>query len=97
MRVPVRQIPESWPGGIAALDRARHEMRGPIGWMKFFRQMPRTRVVIVVAHAVIELPAGKTAVAEEKLIVVDDAKVRAALFVQNDIVEADAVALRSDM
>ena len=97
MRVPVGEVPERRPGGVATLDRAYHRRRGPVGGVGMLRQVPGAAHVAVVAHAVVELPAGIAGISEEQLVVVGDPVLGAALFIQDHVVEADAVALGIDV
>ena len=57
-------------------------------------QMPRPADVAVVADTVNELLAGESFIAQKQLVVVCDAVLRVSLLVEDDFVEADAVALR---
>ena len=97
VRMPVRKEPERGLGGIPSLDRTNHLVRRPVRHVQVFRQMPRPRRVIVVAHAVVELAARVAPLGKERFVVVHDAVLGPALFVQHHVVESDSVALRVNM
>ncbi|MCY1237394.1 hypothetical protein D9M72_500870 [compost metagenome] len=65
--------------------------------MRLLGKVPRAPVVLVVAHAVVVLTARKTCVAQVDVVVVHHAPLRAALVIEQDIVESDAVPLGMHM
>ena len=50
-------------------------------------------MVLIVGHAVIELPSGQTLIAKTDVVVVQYSPLRTAFVVQDDGIEADPVAL----
>ena len=97
VRVAEGQVPEAGPGRVAALDHAAHLARRPGGGVAVLGQVPGAEGVLVVAHAVGEAHAGVPLVGQEEIVIVDGAEVGAALFVEDHVVEADAVALGEDV
>ena len=93
----VGEEPEAGPGGVAAADHAAHLVGGPVGDVGLLGQMPGAVAVLVVAHAVGEGAAGMALFAEPELVVVDGAEDGAALLGEDDVVEADAIALGKDV
>ena len=88
-----REIPKGRSLGVFALDHAAHLVGGPVGGVRLLGQKPGTIGIFVVAHAVFEIAARVSLVAQKELIVVNDAIDLAALFIQNDVVKANAIAL----
>ena len=58
-----------------------------------FRQMPRSRHVLVVAHAVREVLALVAAVFQIQFVVVDEARLDPSFLGEYHFVETDAIAL----
>ncbi len=59
--------------------------------------MPGAGAVFVIAHAVAKVLTGQAAVAQEELVIIENAVLGAALFVEDYIVKANAIALRVDV
>src|SRR5689334_13330226 len=62
--------------------------------MMLFGKMPRAKCIIVVCHTVKELPARETLVSEIYFVIVRHAVHCTALLVEDDIIEANTIALR---
>ena len=97
MRVAEGQVPEAGLGRVAPLNHPAHLARRPSGGVAVFGQVPRAEGVFVVAHAVGKPHARMALVREEEIVVVNSTQVRSALFVEEHVVETNAVALGIDV
>ena len=97
VRMAERQIPEAGLGRVAPFDHPAHLMRRPSGGVAVLGQVIGAEGVLIVAHAVGESHARMAFVCEEEIVVVNRAQVWSALFVEEHIVKANAVALGIDV
>ena len=83
-----------WPRGVPALDDAAHLAHRPIGRVAVLGQVPRPRVVHIVAHGVGQFLTGVPFCFKEALeVVLIAAEVVSPLLAEDYLVEADAIAL----
>ena len=94
MRMGVGDMPQGRPARIAPLDHPGGLAGGPVGDVQAFRQVPGAVQIVVVVHAVQVLLARRALFGQVHVVVVHRAQLRAAFLGQQDVVEADAVALR---
>ena len=97
MRVAEGQVPKAGLGWVAPLNHPAHLARRPSGGVAVLRQMIGAEGIFVVAHAVGKAHPRMALVREEEIVVVNSTQVRSALFVEQHVVEADAVALGIDV
>ena len=92
-----RQIPEPGLGRVAPFDHPAHLVCRPSGGVAVLGQVIGAEGVFIVAHAVGESHARMASVCEEEIVVVNRSQVWPPLFVEEHIVEANAVALGIDV
>ena len=98
MRLAERHVPKPRLPGVAPGDVPRHLPDRPVGLVEVFRQVPGPHDVVVVAHRVGRLLTRVALLLEEQLVVVlQQAEVMTPLFVDQRVVEPDAVVLGVDV